>query len=60
HGILLEIISYDTLSKASNVNKAWEAFLKSTNKELQEEVSTTSSIHDEFKRYRSLATKLYA
>ncbi|CAF3256373.1 unnamed protein product, partial [Rotaria sp. Silwood2] len=51
--------SQHTTSRANNINKAWEAFLKSTNRELQQEVSTTSSIHDEFKRYRNLATKLY-
>ncbi|CAF4893879.1 unnamed protein product, partial [Rotaria sp. Silwood2] len=51
--------SQHTIPRANNINKSWEAFLKSMNKELQQEVSTTSSIHDEFKRYRNLATKLY-
>ncbi|CAF4695798.1 unnamed protein product, partial [Rotaria sp. Silwood2] len=51
--------SQHTIPRANNINKSWKAFLKSTNKELQQEVSTTSSIHDEFKRYRNLATKLY-
>ncbi|CAF4806452.1 unnamed protein product, partial [Rotaria sp. Silwood2] len=49
--------SQHTTPKANTISKAWEAFLKSTNKELQQEVSGTSSIHDEFKRYRNLATK---
>ena len=48
-----------TMPQANNIDKAWEAFLKSTNKELQQEVSTTSSIHDEFRRYQNLSTKLY-
>ena len=53
------LASQHTIIKANNINKAWEAFLKSTNKELQQEISTSSSIHVEFKRYRNLATKLY-
>ena len=40
-----------TMPQANNISEAWEAFLKSTNKELQQEVSTTSSIHDEFRHY---------
>ena len=48
-----------TITKANNIDKAWEAFLKATNQELQQEISTSSSIHVEFKRYRTLATKLY-
>ena len=48
-----------TMPQANNIDKAWEVFLKSTNKELQQEVSTTSSIHDEFRRYQNLSTKFY-
>ncbi|CAF1359176.1 unnamed protein product [Adineta steineri] len=51
-----------TVPKSNNIDKAWEAFLKCTNKELEQEVTTatTTSIQDEFKRYKNLATKLYA
>ena len=53
------LASQHTITKANNIGKTWEAFLKSTNKELQQETSTSSSIHVKFKRYRNLATKLY-
>ncbi len=48
-----------TTTKPTNIDKAWQGFLKSTNKDLRQEVSTTATINDDIKRYRNLATKLY-
>ncbi|CAM4794593.1 unnamed protein product [Rotaria magnacalcarata] len=46
-------------TKLSNIDKAWQGFLKITNKDLQTEVvTTTTSIQHEIKLYHNLATKL--
>jgi hypothetical protein len=47
-----------TTRKISNVDKAWEGFLKDTNTNLQQGVPTIGSIQDEINLYRNLATKL--
>lgn len=47
-------------TKPTNIDKAWQAFLKSTKKDIIQGSSTTSTtIQEDIKRYRSLATKLY-
>jgi len=47
-------------TKPTNIDKAWQAFLISIKKDMIQGSSTTSTtIQEDMKRYRSLATKLY-
>ncbi|CAF3899786.1 unnamed protein product [Rotaria sordida] len=43
--------------KITNIDKAWQGFLRSTNKDLLQEPIATSTIQSDIKRYRNLATK---
>lgn len=47
-----------TTTKSNNVDKAWQGFLKSINKDLTTEIPSTTTIQDEIRNYRNLATKL--
>ncbi|CAF2084954.1 unnamed protein product [Rotaria magnacalcarata] len=51
--------SQQIITKMNNIDKAWHAFLKSTNKDPQHEAptTTTTTIQSEMRFYRNLATK---
>ncbi|CAF1260227.1 unnamed protein product, partial [Rotaria sp. Silwood1] len=51
--------SNQQMKKMNNIDKAWQAFLQATNKDLIQEPTTTSTIQSDIRKYRNLATKLY-
>ena len=53
------LVQQHTIAKLNNVEKAWQGFLKSINKDLPLEMSsTTTTIQGKMRNYRNLATKL--
>ncbi|CAF1437369.1 unnamed protein product [Adineta ricciae] len=53
-----------TISKPTNIDKAWQGFLKSINKNVRQDASAliasiTLDVEEDLKRYRSLASKFF-